>query len=433
MRFLPWLLLALVSTAGARSFTKGQSLFRVEADDSLSIIKDRLVYLATRDIISQELQSMGFDSTLFWRRYELALKEKLDPIKQSLQKAYGSKQSIYQKAWRAKRFKEEKNFVNLLKMLDSYKVARVRPSSRDPNVRYLKMEGKVNRSRLKRMYFRFVKNVENRIIDNIYWTFDLSLSQGDWRQLGVAKKEDIIAPLNESFLDKLEKVFGRVDQNIIITDPINFERIQNHLRLSESELGDLRNTETQMDALINSVWIHVKFNVALLTKIEELGRKTMESYGDFIVTELRYNRPIYLSKIKLKKSRIPSLDGQHLTNKVASRIFQRIVPEFVPAKGELAKLAKDINRTPLRIVGHQNYIELQQVRNLLAQMGEKYRLKTHLDYFSLKEAQIILEYMGSPDDLRKILAFVPRRNLKNGKMVSINSKSDPIELRVDSR
>lgn len=426
----------MVSAFG--QFIRGQARFHAGPDDSLAVIKKQLIYLATQDIISQELEVMGFDSKLFWRRYQKALKEELELIKTSLEKAYRMKspdqtpqqRQGYWRVWRKRRLKISEGFGNLLQALDSYKVGRITRSSQDSMIRYIKMEGKVNRSKLEKIYFQFAQDTTVRAIDHVYWTFNLGLTEGDWEQFGIARKEELLAALNELFLKKLQQELGISVQNIILTDPSSLEKIQAHLRSSESRLAQLRSEEQTLQTLINSVWIHANLRIGLFMEVAALEQQKLASQGDFIVTELRYNKPIYLSKIKFKKHHIPRSKQRSLPNKVGQHVYQRIVAEFVPMKFHLAQLSENLNQVPLHVTGYGNYVELKAVRDSLSYAARKYQLRTYLDYFSLSDAQIILEYTGQKSDLGKILATIHGQSLENGKMISMDTRSDPLGLKL---
>ena len=425
-------------------FTTGQAEFDATPDDSLGMIKQQLIYLATRNIISQELSTIGLDEKLFWQRYKEALQQTLTPLRKKLSKAYhNGKQNQtkkqkqgYRRAWRRQRLKTERTFGRLSQILSSYKVGRVMRSPKNPQTRYLKVEGKVNHSKLKRVYFRFLKAFTSRTIDKVYWTFDLSLFRGGRRQLGFEGVEALERILNASFLKRLQQELGHTASNIIITNLSDMGRIQAHLKLSEGQLNQLRDRVSGLgkrgDTLVDSVWIHAIVEIGLSSEVSELERVVMESRGDFIVTELGYNRPIYLSQIKAKKELISKVDPSLLSSEVGNRVFHRVIPEFIPMKATLAKLSKDVVRIPIRIVGFENYVELKAIRDILARAGGRYRLRTYLDYFSLDEAQVIVEYIGKKNHMKRILAMVRGQRLENSKTILMNGEIDPLELKLSS-
>ena len=429
-------------TGAFGQFIQGEARFHGAPEDSLTLIKEQLIYLAIRDILSQELEAMGFDRKFFWRQYEGALKERLEPVRMALRKSYNvgsSKQTQkekqdYRKIWRKRRLKITKAFGNLQEVLDSYKVGQLTRSSHNPMVRYIKMEGKVNHSKLKKNYFRFAKSSIFRPIDRLYWTFDVGLSEGNWEQLGGDNGEKLRAALNELFLKKWQEELGRSGPNIILTDPSSFKKIRSHLRLHESYLSSLAQEREEHgdESLANSVWVQTNLEISLSTEVEELGHKMMTFQGDFIVTELRYNKPIYLSKISLQKYHFVNSKGRSSFNRMVQKIHQRIVAEWPSMKSRLAQLPENLNRVPILVTGWKGDRELKAVRDTLSLVAGKYRLKTYLNYFSLHEAQVIFEYIGRKSDLKNISALIHGRNLKNGKIISMDMQSDPLELRVNT-
>ena len=434
-----WLLLLLLLSIADNSygqFTKGDAQFTTTSNDSLAIVKEQLIYLATRDVISRGLTSLGFDNELFWQQYQAALQAELQPIEKNMREKYSkegqeTRGDNFRKAWRRRRLQVERRFGNLLQVLDSYKVGQIRHSERNPKVRYLSMEGKINRAKLERLYFRFARSSTVRNWDKIYWTFELNLSRGDWKQLGVENREQLSRALNESLIQKLQEVMGASVQNIVITGPMDFEQIQSHLKTHGQKLAELKERGEEDSRWLNSAWAHLKFDVGLHSEAPELGRKEIESRGDFVVTELQHNRPIYLSQIQYKKNFVlEKSEGPVESSMVGNKIYQRIIGEFVPLKAKMAKLPLEVQRTPISITGHRNYLELQELRELLIQAGGKYRLRTHLDFFSLGRAQIILEYIGQKNDLGKILVKMRGRSLKGDRIILMGKKDDLVELKI---
>ena len=444
MKVLLFISLSLffITTAYSR-FTQGKARFQGAPEDRLSLIKEQLIYLAIRDMISQELEIMSFDHKLFWRSYEKALQERLKSARVALGKSYRvgdpkqtqKEKQEYQKVWRKRRLKITRNFSNLQEVLDSYKIGEFRRSSRNPMVRYIKMQGKINRSKLEKIYFQFAKSSILRSIDRLYWTFKIHLSEGSWGQLGISDGEKLQTALIELFLKKLREELGTSAPNVILTEASSFEKIQSHLRLDESSLALLaqeRGEEGGDEGLANSVWAQMNLDITLSTEVEELAHKLMTFRGDCIVTELRYNKPIYLSQISSQTYHIVNSKARSLLSKVAQKLYQRMMAEWPPMKAHLTQLPENLNRVPIMVKGWEDYRELKVVRDILPRVAGRYQLKTYLNYFTLYEAQVIFEYIGQKSDLRKILALIHGQNLKNGKIISMDIQSDPLELRVDA-
>ena len=406
-------------------FTKGKGQFYTTINDSLTVIKKQLIYLATKDIISKELTSMGFDKDSFWEAYQQSLEKKLDILKENLRKQMLSKDKQliekYRQAWRKNHLKAKREHGKLLQVLDSYRVGRVIRSSFNPKVYTLKIEGKISRSKLKKIYFQFSpRQSKARTIDKIYWTLDLSLSQENWSDLTIESKEEVVEKLNKVFIDELDRVLGPSKMELIITDISDFEQIQTHTQRSDFDLNILKEGMTRKNQFLNTVWIHLKLNASISWDVFEFNRKSLDSFGDIIVTDLKYNKPIYVKKIEQKRDIIQSIKRSEFAEKITSLIYKRVISEFIPLKQRLKDLPSNLKRNTVEILNYRNYTHLQNIQEILARAGEKYRLKTYLKSFILDRAQLILEYQGSTDHWWSILSKINGRKLQDGSILTMS-------------
>ncbi|MCY4643702.1 MAG: hypothetical protein OXB88_03705 [Bacteriovoracales bacterium] len=433
-----FILIALLTSSAHARFLKGKSSFVVTRNDSLTEVKEHLIYLAVRDILSKELSFLGLDGEAFWGKYDRALEEKFLPIRERLQKTYRegkngqtqSQKKAYRRALRKSRLKTQRNFGKILNILDSFKVSRVKHSTKNPDLRYLQMEGKVNRDKLERIYFRFAEKTAKRSVGKIYWTFNLSLDGGDWKHIGVEDKRDIYRPLDRRLVKKLKQALGKMGSDIVSTDSLDLKRIQTHLKLDERELFRLRNRKRAIETLLGAVWVHLDLSIGLGPELKELGRKEVESKGHLMVTDLMFNTVVYSEKMSIQKETIVSKALHSLGNKMADRLFRRVGPEFPHILSSLSKIPGNLNRVPVAVLGHGSYLELQELRDLLTLQGKRYRAKTFLDTFSLNQSQIIVEYMGSKLDLGNILNGIRGRNLKSGQRIYLERRDDFFQLKI---
>ena len=418
--------------SASKPFTTGRAQFHTQQGDSPTTVKKHLIYLATRDIISQELKAMGLDKTLFWSQYQQALQEKLDQAKAALAQAYRvghaeqtTKQAErYHQVWRKRRLQIEQNLGHLLQVLKSYKAARIARSQRTPMVRSIRIEGQVDQDKLRELYFKFAKSLAPRPIDQLYWSLELSLAQGEWSQLAVANPEELLHPLNELLLKKLQEQLTEAVPTITLANGPEQRKIQNHLKSPPDYLSQERGHLSQ------ALWIQARITMGLSTIGKDFDSLKLESQGDLVVTELRHNQPIYTATLSHQRRRIAPSPKASLASQVGQQIYLQIIPEFIPIKLAIGQLSDNLNRIPLRIIGVKNYLELSSLQDLLTQINSKHQLQLHLDYFSLHETQVILEYIGQKSDWREILTTIHGHALKDGSMLIIDAGYSPVRLTI---
>ena len=417
-------------------FTNAKASFYSTSGDSLKVVKDQLIYLASREIISQELRTMGFNEKAFWKEYDGTLNEKLSSSKKQMLeeiKNKSGKKEQWKERWRRKKLLIRRRFGNILQVLDSYSVGRIYRATHNRSVRMMSMQGRVNKEKLKKLYFQFQNSSSPRIVEKVYLTFELNLAQGHWKELGIDDEGDLLDSLGEYLIKEFQKTFSDRSLEIVLTDPLEFERIQKHLNMKEQKLVSLRAKENDVKGhFYNDVWMNVQLNLYVLNELTELRRKAISLGGDISVIELRYNEMVYTKQLEQVKKVIQKKKGILWGNQVGDHIFQRIAPLFIPIKSEVISLSSNIAKTSVSVIGYENYLELKELLNLFQEKGGRYQLKAHLNHFSLRNAVLILEHIGSKRHFENILTSMSGQNLKNGKIISVNRSKDPIEVVVTS-
>lgn len=443
MRYLIITFLLTFSIAHA-DFTKGRAKFLSRADDSLSLVKKQLVYLATRELINKELEGMGLQSELFWKRYDEELEEEKKLLRENYEEKYGmnsgtpsrKKRLNFEKVYREKSLELEREFGNITQVLESYKVSGVSRSSKNPLLRYINMEGRVNRLLLKNLYFKFFKNNDDSTaISNIYWRTEINLTQGDWEKLGVSSKETILTAINNSLLKKLSTQVDLQIDKILFSDDLIEKKIQSYVaRMSKGEAiqDDASDNPEERDSIVDDYEFsrssHILFTANLDIKEvnKNLGELKLEISHKVSFVNLFHFEPILITNYQSSNLTLKQGEDQNIPSQLASFIHGRFVSYLNPIKSALTELSSSGSYSTIELKNVQSIKDVIEFQDLLRKKGVSLRLDSIIKEMTVDSCQLSLRYVGKEDTLRQILQSLSGSPIENDKIVKVEGDRMPL-------
>ncbi len=433
LRILFCLTLSFHSVA---QYKTGKSKFFAQAEDSLSIIKKHLTYLATKDILTQEMKELGLDGSQFWAKYDKILEERLTPVQDQLKQKYkvdDPKQTRYQKneyakKWRLKKLQVERDLENIVETLDSYKVTQVTRSSQNPLIRFIKIEGKVNRNKLKRLYFNVLRHGSDRLIPNIFWSFNISYPEGDWEKLGVEEKSELTNALNQSFTKRIKEVLGDKIDEVIVVDSSLESRILSHFRMTEEELAVKKRDGS--GSVLGNLWLRTDITIHSGEENKELERSSFLSSAKLSLYDLNYNVPVLIEDIDEKEYRLSSKVNNNKGSQVASHIFTQVSSKFAGLTSKIQLMPQDLFQSLITIHGVENILDVFKTQEVIKKEGIKLQLTTQLKSLEANSANLLVRFRGNNENLRKILLSLKGKALTDDKIIELNGEEEELSLRI---
>ena len=258
-----WLLILLfthLSIAQSQAVL-GEGSFLAKNSDGLQFIKEQLIYEAMKDIITKELKTLNLNPELFWQKYNDSLDYSLKPVDESLKRRFGvgtSKENSkdlekYTDAMRLKRLKARLKYSGLNGVMTSYSIKRMSRSAQNSNSRFIRLEAKINRSYLSKIYFRFVQGKKSSEYGGLYIQTQYELRNFSYTDLGVENEKDFTSVINEHWISWFSK-----------NKPTNIANIEILNEDKEAKLKDFQSLpvekqfESVPEVFENSLLLHVK-------------------------------------------------------------------------------------------------------------------------------------------------------------------------------
>jgi hypothetical protein len=192
------LLLVIAVNSIASDTVQGEGRFNALPDDSLTFIKSQVIHQAFLDVLTKEITSMGLNSQLFWQKYDKQFQESFDPTIEVLKTKFKigtdevTKQDKekFEKNLRLQKLKSKKKYGTLSRVIQSYGIKRYTRSQQNPNARYVKLDARVNRVLLSKIYYNYVRGKQTSDYGSLFLNIKYNLKNCNYSDLGVEKEKD---------------------------------------------------------------------------------------------------------------------------------------------------------------------------------------------------------------------------------------------------
>lgn len=430
------------NNSGTEAFLSSQAKFLSRADDSLSLVKKQLIYLGTKELISKELDRMGLQSDLFWLRYQEELEKEKETLKEKYETRYNiktgnvskTKRLNFEKVLRLKTLDLERDFGNITQVLDSYKISSISRSSNNPLLRFINIKGRIDRRRLKNLYFNFFKSSDDSSqISNLYWFSSLKMTQGDWDTFGVSNKEKIISAINNSLLRKLTVGVSDSVDKILFADGLINKKIKSYVsRLTkkaedlEKENGEVTNENIVDDyEFSRSSFAEFKGFVSIKNVNEDLGVIDVEVLHNISIINLFNYEPILITKPRKTSISLRKDKDQNIASQLASFLHNQFSGYLPSLTESIKKEAKTGSSSRLVLNGISSVNEILQFQEILRKSGVSLRLDSSINKMNLTTCNLSLQFLGKEEQLRQILQGVSGSRVGSDKIVKLVGDNVP--------
>jgi hypothetical protein len=439
----------------ANEFINGEGRFHAKYDDSLAFIKKQLLYSAFRDVFSKELQSMGLDQELFWRKVDSRFLAYFDPIDEKLRKKYGidtpretsSGKDRYQNASRLKRFTLKAKFGRLAKAVTSYSIQKMSRSTQVANSRYLSLQAKVNRKTINKIYLDFTRDKEARQFRSLFISVNFQLEDMTWNDVGVETENDFTTVVKEHWRRWLE---GKLGDHVTAVKVVGGEiegQLYNYLKIptettdtlqalatsqavAEAE-GSSINDSLDMAAnmhLKDSLWLVVNVKISKKGEDSLLKQRDYEVDGEFILVDLKSNSLATHFDFSKEKKTYSYEDAHKLSSNLASLVYRLPMTEFNNLKSKLINLPSKIGRIQLQVSNVNSIQELFHLNQTLTSKGITYQFAPSISSYSNDRGNLSLSFQGSTAQITELLLSLQNERVGLNKRISFPTRKNPFEL-----
>lgn len=438
--------------AQAAKYVKGNSHFSSVEGDSLVFIKAQLLSKARINIIDQELKKMGHDHLLFWQNYNEKFDQYFEPILDKLQKKMGmdaedlsqvkeKTKKSYFKRLRYKKLKLKARFGRLDKVIKSFAVEKLSRSSQFPNSRYMRVKALVNRKKLNKIYFKFIRTQENRFFRNVFVTIDFNLNGVTWTDFGVEVENDIRNVVGEHWkrwlVDNLKNIVG----DVVLSDNDEKLKLAQRFRLPIQEISPVQNVTEDgkmqegmallEDRAPGGLWLKLNVNIKADEKDSLLQIRNCIFSGDFVLIDMSNNRLLsHHDFVSQNLNIFNSSLSTELSSQVAGVIYRLPLDKFVKFPKILSSISNNKRSTTLTIKNAGSMKEIYAFSKLIQEKGVRFDSNFKVNFFSTIKTKGTLNYRGEVNKLSELLLSLDKAPLGKQAFLKISDKESPFNFEV---
>lgn len=384
----------------------GEGKFLATDSDGVKFIKDQLLYEATKDVISKELDSMGLNRELFWQKYDAKLESIMEIVDRNLQTEYkiGTEgetkvgKERYKKDLRHKKLARQLKFGGLSGVISSYAIRRQSRSSQNPQLRFMKIEAKVMRDRLSEIYYRFVRGRKSSDYGKLYLQLKYKLYGITFTEMGIENEANFVKDLGANWLEKLSANKPNNITNVeILTDDLNE-------KLEGQTAYDITQTyENTPDEFVNSLLLTIYVDINKAGLDTQNGRAHITYDGGMALRDLQTGLVVDDATFSTGREEFEFTAPKDIGQRVINYIYRMPMTEFVGLAPKIEKLGTVSMVEKVYLYNYKNYQQILAFQKLLEQKGVKYSLRSELSSLGPTSSELIILMDGKEADLKTLL------------------------------
>ncbi len=422
------------------SYIKGDGRFYALEEDNLSFVKQQLLFNAYQDVISKVLSEEGLNKELFWKSFDEKFETYFLPIQQELETKYGmDKEEVsdkdkeaFQKILRARRLKAKSTFKNLRSCVQSYSIKKMSRSSQMANSRFIKIQAKVNKVILGKIYVDLTREGESRMMDKLYVSVDYSIHNMTWNDTGVELKQDFVNVIHNSWKEYLIKNLEGLVQEIVFTDE-NLERELKKFAQIPTEVTNLvaEGTESPRGgSFSNSVWLKIRIDLNKIKEDTLLMNREFVVGSSYILQDLGTNDILSFNDTEEANFTFSFDDPQKLSSQLATRVYNAPILKLKDIKNRLVNIPANQNEIHVLLKNIDNIQEVFAFNNFIQGQGVSYQIQPSLDRLNISEVRIGLRFLGTKESFMEFLSKLNNASFGKDLFLKIEDPARPYVFSV---
>lgn len=408
------------SLYAADGYIKGDGKFYSTDDDSLTFIKEELIHLGFVDVISKKLNETGLSSELFWQKYEEKFQAAFKSIEDNLRAKYkidekpsAKDREAFATELRRKRLVFRRRFGNLKSVIQSYSVDKTSRSAKNPRIRYINIQAKVNEQLLSKIYYSYVQGKKTSDYGTLYIHVDYNLEDASYTEIGVANESDFANVVNNAWLRDFSRTKPANIKNIEILAGEKLDKLVEYLKLPYERMIQEIPAE-----FVNSLYLKVDITIKKKTANLDVNKFVFEFDGGMFLQDLQ-NLQILSSANFDRETQDFTLtkSNSKLGNMIATFVYKIPMTAFNQVNSKIKNIPPMTSIQRLALYDFKNISSVYELIDLLKNKGIKYSLNARLESVGKSKAEIIVFYDGMQTDLKALLSSI--KSAKSGQTYDV--------------
>lgn len=439
----------------AQDMIEGEGRFQSTQDDSLTFVRNQLLYQAYRDVLSKEMKSLGLDARAFWQKYEERFQNSFDTVRGELVEKYkvtsgdaNARQKLeYERALRSRELNARSRFGNIARAIESYSIKNMSRSAQAAQSRFLTLQARVNRRMLNSVYNEFMREGKGRYFSQVIITPEFQLKEGSWTDLGVETESELTGVVKQHWMTWFKNNLTRFVHHPELGDREMEKKIEEYMRLSpdifssdsqslESESEEMERENNQpfkrdmTSTLSNSLWLKLQLSLAKVRENLVLQNRTLRYSGEMILIDLKTKQIIHAQDFAPEEHTYTFEDNHALSSNIASFLYRMPVAEFEKIAKIMQQMDSRAQMVKLTLSNMKSIEDFYQFRDVLVKKGVTEDFGPKLIEYNGAQATVELYFKGERSVAFERLRSIDGVQLSDEKSVRLQSTERPLEFNM---
>ena len=418
----------------------GEGEFLTTEEDSSKFVKAQLISSATKDILNKYFKNIDVDPIEFWQGFEMKLNKKLEGRLELLDQkiaAYKEKGDLDS----IKKIELEKRnlklnytarFLKKAQVFTSYSIVKKTSSTANPLLKFMTLKAKVNKSQLKRLYFKMTKDEFKRTYKKVYIHSKIEFAPELKLNEEISEQVYLISELlGEKWEKWLEKYFGDEIEDIEVIDSEELQQMQKFIQTPPGiQLSELDSTFGS-DPYEDSVFISAEFIINEIEFSAEESEGYFKASGGHLVYDLNGRKIIEHSDYANIERTIYSSELKNLSSSLATRLYNAPLPKWRKLKTTLAKVPKVNNRVNLSFKDSEGVENFFTLSDFLTIRGAQMNFQVGDISFAGDKILADIDFMGEPQEVYTKMKELEAKKISDNLKCRVNVIADQVELELE--
>lgn len=407
VRLLLLLSLLLSYAASAQEYVLGEGRFTATSEDSLGFVKKQVIHQGFMDVITKELESMGLNKDLFWQKYNEKFASSFEATENNLKAKFKigtgeesvKQKEIFAKQLRVKKLKRQIRFGNLDRVIQSYVIKRYSRSQQNPNARYVRLEAKVNRNMLSKIYYNYIRGKRSSDYGSLFLNIKYNLVKTSYSDLGVEKGKDFTEVVNGEWLNWFSKNKPANIANIEVLEEDKLKRLQSYFKLPYERM-----MQEIPEVFVNSLYLELIINIEKVGENEKFKEYEFSFSGGGYLLDLQSNKVLSTIALSQEIKKYRNLEYNKLSTVLANHVYRMPIAQFTDLKSTIKDIPPLNSIHRVSLYDFHNMGEVDELISLVHSRGIKYSLSARLESIGTNRAELVVFMDGELTDLKTLLS-----------------------------
>ncbi len=391
----------------AADVVQGEGRFYAHPDDSLSFIKSQVIHQGFLDVLSKEFDAMGLNKELFWQKYDEKFNASFEPVISALKAKYNIEseevtkkdKENFEKSLRLKKLVAKKKFGSLNRVIQSYGIKRYTRSQQNPNARYVKLDARVNRVVLSKIYYNYIRGKRSSDYGSLFLNIKYKLKNCNYSDLGVEKEKDFTEVVNNHWLKWFSENKPGNIANIEILKEDKLARLNDYFKLPyERMISEIP------EVFVNSLYFNIEIVIEKIGQNEKYNDYEFRFSGGGFLLDLQSNNILAQMEFPFETKQYRKLKYEKLSTVLANYVYRMPFNEFSVLKRKIKDIPPMNSIHRVSLFDFSNMQDIDNFLELIKARGVKNSLNARLESIGTNRAEIVIFMDGEMTELKTLLS-----------------------------